>query len=252
MIKLKAVMTDVTAKVFFPAALIALHLMAEKFRLGPKHPNERAGSGPPQRQTDRRTRTEKEGRTPGRKNGARPECTTPRETADFFRQRGREGRGSFVRPSPFPSSLLAVIFSTLKWLKKYRNQVFINTIVSDNIPPKCPKKGVFINRFRSVSIGKQQHSGCRARHANLILMRFRWTPLTPTPLPLPSAGRQTWRRAAAGAQKTLSCLQRCSDVRTSGRTLVCSFRGPAHPFRLTTHGGAILSSGNSDREISIF
>ena len=60
MIKLKAVMT---AKVFFPAALIALHLMAEKFRLGPKHPNERAGSGPPQRQTDRRTRTEKEGRT---------------------------------------------------------------------------------------------------------------------------------------------------------------------------------------------
>ena len=29
--------------VFFPAALIALHLMAEKFRLGPKHPNERGG-----------------------------------------------------------------------------------------------------------------------------------------------------------------------------------------------------------------
>ena len=116
--------------------------------------------------------------------------------------------------------MLAVILSTLKWLKKYRNQVFINTIVSDNIPPKCPKKGVFINRFRSVSIGKQQHSGCRARHANLILMRFRWTPLTPPPLPLPSSsvGRQTWRRAAQRRRRGLKKLSRgCSVVRTDGR-----------------------------------
>ena len=100
--------------------------------------------------------------------------------------------------------------------------MFINTIVSDNIPPKCPKKGVFINRFRSVSIGKQQHSGCRARHANLILMRFRWTPLTPPPpppLPLPSsAGRQTWRRAAQRRRRGLKKLSRvCSVVRTDGR-----------------------------------
>ena len=73
--------------------------------------------------------------------------------------------------------------------------------------------------YQSVSIGKQQHSGCRARHANLILMRFRWTPLTrPPPLPLPSsAGRQTWRRAAQRRRRGLKKLSRvCSVVRTDG------------------------------------
>ena len=52
MIKLKAVTSD--GKGLFPAALIALHLMAEKFRLGPKHPNERGRQGR-DRRTDRQT-----------------------------------------------------------------------------------------------------------------------------------------------------------------------------------------------------